>query len=197
VATGYNPRKPGGKSHHPLMAFIADVEMVANFWLRSGDAHTANNFEAFLQQTLSNLQNKTVGLLRADTGFYSKKIFELLENCTSPISYVIGCPMYVTIQRTIQSQKVWMQPDDGIDIAHTYYQSPAGWDKARRLIMVRQKVSKRPKATGKLLRLFEDDEIINGCRHSCYITNLLSLPPAEIWRLYRNRASSVKTELKS
>jgi hypothetical protein len=179
------------------MAFIADVEMVANFWLRSGDAHTANNFEAFLQQTLSNLQNKTVGLLRADTGFYSKKIFELLENCTSPISYVIGCPMYVTIQRTIQSQKVWMQPDDGIDIAHTYYQSPAAWDKARRLIMVRQKVSKRPKATGKLLRLFEDDEIINGYRHSCYITNLLSLPPAEIWRLYRNRASSVKTELKS
>ncbi len=48
--------------------------MVADFWLRSGDAHTANNFEAFLLQTLSHLQNKTIGLLRADTGFYSKKI---------------------------------------------------------------------------------------------------------------------------
>ncbi len=93
AAIGYNPKKPGRKSHHPLMAFIADVEMVANFWLRSGDAHTANNFEAFLKQTLSNLQNKTIGLLRADTGFYSKKIFELLENRASPISYVIGCPM--------------------------------------------------------------------------------------------------------
>ena len=187
AAIGYNPRKPGRKSHHPLMAFIADVEMVANFWLRSGDAHTANNFEAFLEQTLSNLQGKTIGLLRADTGFYSKNIFELLENRPSPISYIIGCPMYVTIQRTIQSQKVWMQLDDGIEIAQTYYQSPA-WDKARRFIMVRQKVSKRPKATGKVLRLFEDDEIINGYRHSCYITNL-TLPAAEIWRLYRNRAT--------
>ncbi len=34
AATGYNPKKPGRKSHHPLMAFIADVEMVANFGLR-------------------------------------------------------------------------------------------------------------------------------------------------------------------
>jgi len=66
------------------MAFVADVEMVANFWLRSGDAHTANNFEAFLLQTLSHLQNKTIGLLRADTGFYSKKIFELLETQHQP-----------------------------------------------------------------------------------------------------------------
>ena len=187
AAKGYNPKKPGRKSHHPLMAFIADVEMVANFWLRSGDAHSANNFEAFLEQTLSNLQNKTIGLLRADTGFYSKKIFELLEKRDTPVSYIIGCPMYVTIQRTIESHSVWMQLEEGIEIAQTYYQSPT-WDKSRRLIMVRQKVAARPKATGKVLSLFEDDEIINGYRHSCYITNL-SLPPAEIWRLYRNRAT--------
>jgi hypothetical protein len=187
AAKGYNPKKPGRNSHHPLMAFVADVELVANFWLRSGDAHTANNFDAFLQQTLSNLQNKTIGLLRADTGFYSKKIFELLESHDKPISYIIGCPMYVTIQRTIQSQKVWVKLDDGIEIAQTQYQSPT-WDKARRLIMVRQKVSQRPKAAGKILRLFEDDEVINGYRHTCYITNL-TLPSAEVWRLYRHRAT--------
>jgi hypothetical protein len=187
ASKGYNPKKPGRNSHHPLMAFVADVELVANFWLRSGDAHTANNFEAFLQETLSNLQNKPIGLLRADTGFYSKKIFELLESYDKPISYIIGCPMYVTIQRTIQSQKVWVKLDDGIEIAQTQYQSPT-WDKTRRLVMVRQKVSQRPKAPGKILRLFEDDEVINGYRHSCYITNL-TLPPAEVWRLYRHRAT--------
>ncbi len=53
--------------------------------------------------------------------------------------------MYVTIQRTIQSQKVWMKIDDGIEIANTDYQSPT-WDKTRRLVMVRKKVSRRPKA---------------------------------------------------
>ncbi len=43
AAVGYNVKKRGRNSHHPLMAFVADVEMVANFWLRSGDAHSANN----------------------------------------------------------------------------------------------------------------------------------------------------------
>jgi hypothetical protein len=50
-AKGYNRHKPGRKSHHPIMAFVSEIEMVANFWLRSGDAHTANNFKAFLEET--------------------------------------------------------------------------------------------------------------------------------------------------
>ena len=187
AAVGYNAKKKGRKSHHPLMAFVADVEMVANFWLRSGDAGSANNFEAFLFQTLSNLQNKKIGLLRADSGFYSQKTFELLETQATPISYIIACPMYVTIQRKIQTQKVWLKIDAGIEICETMYQSPT-WNAPRRLIIVRQKISDRPKAVGKILRLFEEDEIIAGYRHSCYITNL-TLPPTEIWRLYRNRAN--------
>lgn len=130
------------------MAFVVDVEMIGNFWLRSGDAHTANNFEVFLSQTLHHLRYKKIGLLRADTGFYSKKIFELLETYDRHISYIIGCPLYVTIQRTIQSQKVWMKLDDGIEIAGTMYQSP-NWDKARRLIMIRQKYLNGQRLQGK------------------------------------------------
>lgn len=187
AAVGYNPKKPGRKSHHPLMAFVADVQMIANFWLRSGDAHSANNFEAFMEETLKNLQNKQIGLLRADSGFYSKKIFDLLENRTNPISYIIACPMYTTIQRHIQSQKVWLKLDEGVEICSTFYQSPM-WDIPRRLVIVRQKIAERPKATGKMLSLFENNEIISGYRHSCYITSL-KLPATEVWRLYRGRAT--------
>ena len=153
AAVGYNPTKRGRKSPHPLMAFVADVEMVANFWLRSGDSSSANNFEAFLLQTLSHLQNKKIGLLRADSGFYSQKIFTLLEAQATPISYIISCPMYVTVQRKIQSQQAWITLDEGIEIAETTHQSPT-WDAPRRLVMVRQKISERPKAADKTLSLF-------------------------------------------
>ena len=34
---GYNPQKRGRASHHPLIAFINDLRLVTNFWLRSGD----------------------------------------------------------------------------------------------------------------------------------------------------------------
>lgn len=29
--------KPGRKSHHPMIAFINDLKLAANLWLRSGD----------------------------------------------------------------------------------------------------------------------------------------------------------------
>ena len=38
---GYNPNKRGCLSHYPLPAFVAECRMVANFWLRPGDAYTS------------------------------------------------------------------------------------------------------------------------------------------------------------
>jgi hypothetical protein len=186
-AKGYNPRKPGRKSQHPLLAFVADIEMVANMWLRPGNAHTANNFKAFLEETLFFMQDKKIGLLRLDSGFYDKQIFDYLEQRDSPIDYIVAVPMYVTIQRKIVSQKTWLKIEDGIEIAEFDYQAD-DWQKPRRMVAVRQKVAARPNATGKQLTLFEDDMQINGYRYSCYITSL-KLSAADIWRLYRQRAN--------
>ncbi len=79
AARGYNPRKPGRASHHPLLAFVADVRMVANCWLRPGNSHTANNARAFLDNTLDKLGGKRVALLRADSGFCDNAFIEELE----------------------------------------------------------------------------------------------------------------------
>jgi hypothetical protein len=65
---GYNPKKKGRNSHHPIIAFVNDVKMVANFWLRSGNSSSANNFVGFLEDTLSVFGDKKVGLLRLDSG---------------------------------------------------------------------------------------------------------------------------------
>lgn len=183
---GYNPKKPGRKSHHPLMAFISDVRMVVNFWLRSGDSHTSNNFFGFIEDTFERLKGKTIGLLRADSGFYDKKIFEYLEK--KRINYIIAVRMYEPIKYTIASQKVWLNVDQGIEIAETEYQSPM-WDGPRRMIIVRQEINTRPYATGKKLRLFDDAEIYKNYRYSCFITNL-TLPATAVWDLYRSRADA-------
>ena len=184
---GYNKYKPGRKSQHPIIAFVSDVEMVANFWLRSGDAHTANNFQAFLIETLSFFGTKKIGLLRLDSGFYDRKIFDYLEQEDVCIDYIVAVPMYVTIQRRIASQKTWLRLDNGIEISEFKYQTQ-DWAKSRRMIVVRQKVGQRPKAVGKQLNLFEDDYEINGFRYTCYITTL-KLSSTDVWRLYRGRAN--------
>lgn len=183
---GYNVHKPGRPSHHPIIAFVSDLKLVANFWLRSGNSSASEGFVAFLEDTLSKLKNKVVSLIRLDSGFYSKEVFEYLEERS--INYIVAARFYEPIQLVIASAKSWLKIDKGIEIADIQYQG-YNWNKPRRLVIVRQLVSQRPKAAGKPLRLFEDDEIYNKYRYTAFITNL-SLAAAEVWRLYRGRADA-------
>lgn len=184
---GYNKYKPGRKSQHPIIAFVSDVEMVANFWLRSGDAHTANNFRAFLEETLSFFKEKKIGLLRLDSGFYDQKIFDYLEEDDVHIDYIVAVPMYVNVQRKIVTQKTWLKLDNGIEITEFEFQAQ-DWLKPRRMVAVRQQIKQRPKAIGKQLSLFEYNMEINGYRYTCYTTTL-KLSDPDVWRLYRGRAN--------
>ena len=126
-------------------------------------------------------------MLRLDSGFYSKDIFDYLEQRENPVNYITAVPMYSTIQRAIASQRSWMNISQGIDIIEFEYQAE-DWLMSRRMIAVRQNTGKRPKAVGKQLSMFEDEWEINGYRYTCYVTNL-NLPAAEVWRLYRGRAN--------
>lgn len=183
---GYNPKKPGRFSHHPLMAFVAECKMVANFWLRSGDAYTSNNIEAFLEDTFEKLAGKKIGLLRADSGFYDKKVLQYLE--ARQINYVIAVRLYAPVQQLVASHKTWMMISPGVEIAESYYQSPL-WSEPRRVVMVRQHIPTRPKATGKSLKLFEQEGIYKNYRYSCFVTNL-NLPAQLVWQSYRQRADA-------
>ena len=92
----------------PLIAFVANIEMVANFWLRSGDSHSANNFQAFLEETLY-FPGKRIGLLRLDSGFYSQETLDYLDGKEQKIQYIIAVPMYYSVQRSIVSVKNWLR----------------------------------------------------------------------------------------
>jgi hypothetical protein len=183
---GYNPAKRGRPSHHPLIAFIADVKLVANMWLRSGDTSSANNFLGFLEDTLNKLKNKTVSLLRLDSGFFQTNILEYIEQ--KRMDYVVAVKFSSPIQKLIARSYNWLLLDTGIEICDQLYQS-ASWDKPRRIVIVRQRIKDRPRATGKQLRLFSEEEIYRNYRYSAYVTNL-KFAPAEIWRLYRGRGDA-------
>ena len=183
---GYNPHKPGRSSHHPIIAFIGDVKLVANMWLRSGNTASAESFLPFLEDTLTKLKNKTVSHIRLDSGFYSKDIFQYLEQ--KQLDYIVAAKFYEPIQKIISSEQTWLSLADGIEVSETKYQSPL-WENSRRMVIVRQTIKDRPKAPGKTLRLFKDESYYRQYRYTAYITNM-KLSPAEIWRLYRGRADA-------
>ena len=93
----------------------------ARLGLRSGDAYTTNNFLSFLQDTMDRLKGKKVSLLRADSGFYGKEIFDFIEQ--RYIKYIIVARHYATIQRKIAGLKDWWTLEDGLQITETTYQS--------------------------------------------------------------------------
>jgi hypothetical protein len=181
---GYNPNKKGRPSHHPLIAFIADVKLVANMWLRSGEISSTNNFLGFLEDTLYKLKNKTVSLLRLDSGFYQSDIWDYIE--TKSMEYVVAVKFSAPIQRLIASSNNWISLDTGIEIYEQLYQIDL-WTTPRRLVIVRQKIKDRPNATAKQLRLFAEVEVFKNYRYPAYVT-ILKFAHTEIWRLYRGRA---------
>jgi hypothetical protein len=157
--------------------------MVANFWLRPGNAHSANNVLQFLESTLHHLGEKVVGLLRADSGFFDEAIFSMLGGQRIP--YIIAARLTQPLQRTIYQASGWWELEAGLELTELRYRA-AGWSASRRLIVVRQSV-KRREAPGKNLSLFADDPDIQGWRYGAFVTTL-DLPMVEVWRTYRGRA---------
>jgi Transposase DDE domain group 1 len=180
---GYNPKKPGRNSHHPLMAFIPEVRMIANAWMRQGNTGATSNAKLFLEETLEILSAKKVGLIRCDSGFYSNDF--LLELEEKKLNYVTAVKFYPTIKKEVRDLKNWISIKDGIEMCEFTYQSP-DWKIARRMVAVRKNISKLKKATGKLL-LF--DEQIQTYRYSVYVTNL-DLPTEQIWEIYKQRGDA-------
>jgi hypothetical protein len=50
AAKGYNPRRPGRKSHHPILAVLAEAPFVLHAWLRSGNTSAGRGVAAFLSE---------------------------------------------------------------------------------------------------------------------------------------------------
>jgi hypothetical protein len=178
---GYNHKKPGRNSHHPLIAFIDQTKMIANAWLRSGDSADINNIENFLDETLNiALKNKKIGLVRADSGFYSNRFLEYLE--AKKLNYIVAVKFYQNIQREIGIIEDWIEITKGLEVANFYFK-PDSCDKTRRYIIVRKKIENYPSSGGKLL--FD----IPTYRYNAYVTNI-DLPVDQIYNIYNTRADA-------
>lgn len=191
AARGYNPAKRGRVSHHPLMAFVADTRMIANCWLRPGNASSANNVQGFLANTLHRLGNQKVALVRADSGFADNAFLDDLER--QKLHYIIALRQNQPLQRAlIEAQGWWSLLDEqgqrveGIELCRFSYQANA-WSKPRTVVGIRQHIEQRPAAKGKTLNLFADDPVIGKYRFSALVTDL-DLSATLVWRIYRGRA---------
>lgn len=189
---GYNPTKKGRNSHHPLFAFIDDIRMVANCWNRSGNTASSSNCINFLEETLGILASKTVGLLRADSGFCSEAIIKYIED--KSIAYVMSCKLYANLQSAIYNHNKWHPIGVGIWISEINYKQ-GGWSKERRIVIIKQQeeVRRKPTTGKKLKTLFKledvDKDKVYKTTYHAFVTNQ-TLPALQIWEQYKGRGNA-------
>jgi hypothetical protein len=182
---GYNPQKPGRASHHRLIAFMAETRMVINAWLRPGNTVALSNIKGFLEERFEILSKIKIGLVRADSGFYSEKFLRYFEE--KQINYIVAVKFFKPIKHMLEGLSGWISLKDGIQIKEVRYKA-IGWKEQRRFIVVRKDIKKYPKSTGKLM-LFEDSQLPPIYRYSVFVTNL-ELPAEQIWNIYKDRGDA-------
>ena len=110
---GYNPKKPGRPSHHPLLAFVQETGDCLGVRWRPGNAHTAAGAGAWLTVLVHRLRAAGVAdiTVRLDKGFFSKSMVRTLEELG--VHYLLKIPAHAWLQ---DHQAPWRHSAKGEDI---------------------------------------------------------------------------------
>jgi hypothetical protein len=167
---------------HPLLAVLAEVRLVVQLWLRSGNATCGNNATAFFLDLWHNLpRHIRLRAVRADSGFCLPELLELWEHLRLP--YVVVAQLSEPIRNLLRRDQLWVPTEvAGIEVCEVLHRT-VGWTRARRLILIRQRLAERPEAGGK--KLFD----VPGYKFQALVTSLPSSEtPLAVWRYYNGRA---------
>jgi hypothetical protein len=176
---GFNPRRKGRNSHHPLLAVLAEAPFVLHGWLRSGNTGSARGVVPFLQEALALLpEGLWLRTVRADSGFFDGGFLDFLE--ARGLAYVVVARLTSTLRRHCAAIKEWTAIDDHHDAGEFRVQL-LGWSKARRFVVVRERVREDQVAVGR--RLID----VPGYTFRVWVTNRSEAAP-ELWRDYNGRA---------
>lgn len=176
---GYNPRRPGRVSHHPLLAVLAESHFVMHGWLRSGNSGTGRGVTEFLKEALALWGERgRLRVVRADAGFFDKDLFTFLEERRIP--YIVVARFTKSVKREVTRIVSWRALDENYAVGECEIKL-MGWDKPRRFVAVREQIRDcRPSVGKKLIDLPE-------YTFRVLVTSSSALPE-EIWRDYNHRA---------
>jgi hypothetical protein len=175
---GYNPKKWGRPSYHPLLCFNG---ITKDFWhgeLRPGDTHTAMGTVELLKAVFAKLPpSVNVVIIRADKGFYDHETIEYLES--KKALFVIVARLTAPVKREISTLSYQVH-SSGLETSEFMYQ-PTKWKKEYRFVVVRRLIPEDPTEQ---LTLFS----MGKYSYQVIVTNM-KLTPLHTWRFYNGRAA--------
>lgn len=182
---GYNPKKRGRRSYHPILCFEAHLQ---EFWhgsLRPGNAGVSTGVVFFVRRCLAKAPPQMARWrirFRADAGFYGYRLIAYLE--TVGCGYAIVARLHPNLkERAQQCRFQRMTPDWAVG---EFRYQPRGWKTPHRFVAVRRPLPQDP-AEARQLTLFKDRKYA----YHVLVTNLKT-HPWRVWLFYDQRANIEK-----
>lgn len=176
---GYNPKKHGRASHHPLLAVLSEAHFILHGWLRSGNTAAGRGAVEFLREALAKLPGREwIRVVRADAGFFDQELLKYLEE--QKLNYIVVARLTRWLKQEAARVKEWRALDAVYAVGEFQLQL-LGWDRARRFVVVREEMRERKSSLGR--KLFD----VPGYTFRIFVTNRPEAPE-EIWRDYHQRA---------
>jgi len=117
------------------LIFVSEMKLLYHTWFRTGSAYTANGIVDFLKEVKASLPRgiKKV-FFRADSGFFSGALFDLLE--FYGWDYLVKVKLK-NLEKLLESQ-TWIEITGNKDVAICLFTYKAhGWEKPRVLRAMR------------------------------------------------------------
>jgi hypothetical protein len=141
---GYNPKKPGRRSYHPLLCFEAGFQ---EFWhgsLRPGNAGASTGAVPFLKVCLAKAPStiaRSRMRLRMDSGFYGSRVIRFLD--ASGCGYVMVAREYRNIKARARACR-FQALSNGWQVAEFWEKVHHKMKRRHRFVVVRRPIPQDP-----------------------------------------------------
>jgi hypothetical protein len=194
----YNPHKPGRPSHALHTYWMGNLRLVLDVVVSPGKEHSAAKARPGLTAVLDRLTpEQRPALVRGDCGFGNEPFIAELESRAQP--YLFKLRQTQGVKRLLErqfarddwstpgpSEQGWSAVEDTLKLS--------GWDRARRVVVLRRAVKtdlalsrKTTNAPGEQIELLMPDKGVQAWEYAVLVTN--STYALEVFgQLYRDRA---------
>ena len=191
----YNPHKPGRPSHALHTYWVGNLRLVLDVVVSPGKEHSAGKARPGLVSVLDKLEPKQrPALVRGDCGFGNEPFIAELEERGQP--YLFKLRQTAGVKKLLTRQFArddWTTPgpsDQGWSAVQDVLKL-SGWDKSRRVVILRRAVKTdlalSRKTEDQQIELLMPDKDVQAWEYAVLVTS--SAYPLEVFgQLYRDRA---------
>jgi len=178
---GFNTTKRGANSYHPLLVFVSEMKLLYHTWFRAGSAYTANGVVEFLKEVESSLpRNVRKVFFRADSGFFSGNLFDLLESYSW--DYLVKVKLK-NLENLLKAQD-WIDVEDTKDVAICEFIYQAKSWQCSRVLKAMRSVKEYVEVS-----YLGEKKTVPVYQYVCYISNY-DMDAIELHELYKQRSTS-------